>query len=85
MKDAVMENFIVGLLYRHLPEGNCGNSQGVRVPPGAGNFSLHHIVQTGSGAHPASFPKGTRGSSPGVKRQRREADHSSPSSAEVTE
>jgi len=25
----------------------------VRVPAGAGNFSLHHRVQTGSGAHPS--------------------------------
>jgi hypothetical protein len=29
---------------------------------GAGNFSFHHHVQTGSGAHPASYPMGTRGS-----------------------
>jgi hypothetical protein len=34
---------------------------GVRVPAGAGNFSLHHRVQTGSGAHPASYPMDTRG------------------------
>jgi hypothetical protein len=40
---------------------------GVRVPAGAGNFSLHHCVQTGSGAHPASYPLGTRGSFPGCK------------------
>jgi hypothetical protein len=33
----------------------------VRFPAGAGNFSLH---QTGSGAHPASYPMGTRGSFP---------------------
>jgi hypothetical protein len=26
----------------------------VRFPTGAGNFSLHHRVQNGSGAHPAS-------------------------------
>jgi len=25
-----------------------------------GNFSLHHRVQTGSGAHPASYPISTR-------------------------
>jgi hypothetical protein len=36
----------------------------VRVPAGAGNLSLHHRVQTGSGAHPASYPMGTRGSFP---------------------
>jgi hypothetical protein len=36
----------------------------VRVPARAGNFSLHHRVQNGSGAHPASYPMGTRGSFP---------------------
>jgi hypothetical protein len=50
----------------------------VRFQAGAGNFSLHHRVQTGSGALPASYPMGTRGSFPGGK-----ADHSPPSSAEV--
>jgi hypothetical protein len=30
----------------------------------AGNFSLHHRVQNGSGAHPASYLMGTRGSFP---------------------
>jgi hypothetical protein len=40
---------------------------GVRFPAGAGNFSLHHRVQNGSGAHPASYPMGTRGSFPGNK------------------
>jgi hypothetical protein len=39
----------------------------VRVPVVAGNFSLHHRVQHGSGAHPASYPMGTRGSLPGGK------------------
>jgi hypothetical protein len=34
---------------------------------GAGNFSLHHRVQTGSEAHPASHPIGTRGSFLGGK------------------
>jgi hypothetical protein len=49
-------------------------------------FSPHHRVQTGSGAHPASYPIGTRGSlSLGVKRPGREADHSLPSSAVVKE
>jgi hypothetical protein len=52
----------------------------VQLPVGAGNFSLHHSVQSGSGAHPASYPMGTRGSFPG-----READHPPPSSAEVKE
>jgi hypothetical protein len=58
---------------------------GVRVPAGAGNFSLHHRVQTGSGAHPASYTRVTRGSFPGGKAAGGEADHSPPSSAEVNE
>jgi hypothetical protein len=39
----------------------------IRFPAGAGNFSLHHSVQNGSGAHAASYPVGTRGSFPGGK------------------
>jgi hypothetical protein len=39
----------------------------VRLPAGAGNFSLHHRVQNGSGAHPASYPMGIEGSFPGGK------------------
>jgi hypothetical protein len=36
---------------------------GVRVPAGAVNFSLLHLVQPESGAHPASYPvSSTRGS-----------------------
>jgi hypothetical protein len=38
-----------------------------RFPAGAGNSSLYHRVQNGSGAHPASYPMGTRGSFPGGK------------------
>jgi hypothetical protein len=56
----------------------------VQFPAGTGNFSLHHI-QNGSGAHPASYPTGTRAPCLGVKRPGREADHSPPSSAEVKE
>jgi hypothetical protein len=55
----------------------------VQVPTGAGDFSLLHRVQTGSGAHPASYPTGTEGSFRGVRRTGREADQSPPSSAEV--
>jgi hypothetical protein len=32
---------------------------GVRFSPGAGNLSLLHRVQTGSGVHAASYPMGT--------------------------
>jgi hypothetical protein len=40
---------------------------GVEFPAGAGNFSLNHRVQNGSGAHPASYPMGTKSSFPGGK------------------
>jgi len=33
----------------------------------AGNFSLRHRDQTGSGAHPASYPMGMGGCFPGIK------------------
>jgi hypothetical protein len=57
---------------------------GVRSPAGAKGFSSILCVQTGSGAHPASCPMGTGGPSSGGKaRPGRDADHSSPSSAEV--
>jgi hypothetical protein len=46
-------------------------------------FSLLYVVQTGSAVHPTSCLMGTGGSSPGVKRQGREADHSPQASAEV--
>jgi hypothetical protein len=55
----------------------------IRFPAGAGNFSLHHRVQNGSGAHPSSYPMGTRDSFLGVKRPGRESDYSPASSAEV--
>jgi hypothetical protein len=57
---------------------------GVRSPIGAEDFSSSPCVQTGSGAHPASYPVGTGGPFPGGKaRPGRDADHSPPSSAEV--
>jgi hypothetical protein len=42
----------------------------VRFPAEVGNFSLHHCVQNGSGAHPASYPMDTRGSFRGSKAAR---------------
>jgi hypothetical protein len=47
--------------------------------------SLHHRVQNGSGAHPTSYPIGTRGFFSGGKRPGREADHLLPFSAEIKE
>jgi hypothetical protein len=62
-----------------------GRGSGVRFPAGAGNLSLHHRVQNGSGAHAPSYPMGKGALSLGVKRPGREADHSPPSNAEVKE
>jgi hypothetical protein len=50
-----------------LGYGLDNQGSGVRFPAVAGNFSLHHRVQNGSGAHSASYPMGTRGSFPGGK------------------
>jgi hypothetical protein len=50
----------------------------VRSPTGA-DFSSSPCVQTGSGAHPASYPMGTGDEA----RPGHDADHSPPSSAEV--
>jgi hypothetical protein len=56
----------------------------VRFPTGAEDFSSSPCVQTGSGAHPASYPMGTGGPFPSGKAlPGRDADHSPPSSAEV--
>jgi hypothetical protein len=38
-------------------------------------YFFHHRFQTGSGARPASHPKGTGALSLGIKRSGREADH----------
>jgi len=51
------------------------------MPVGAGYSSL---VQTGPGAHPASYTIGTE-SSPGIKRSELGLDHPSASSDEVKE
>jgi hypothetical protein len=51
----------------------------VRSPTGAEDFSSGLCVQTGSEAHPASYPIGTGGPFPGGKaRLGRDADHSPP-------
>jgi hypothetical protein len=50
-----------------LSYGQDDRGSSVRFPAGAGNFSLHHRVQNGSGAHPVSHPTGNRGSFPGGK------------------
>jgi hypothetical protein len=55
----------------------------VRSPTGAEDFSFSTCIQTGSEAHPVSYPMGTGGPFPGGNaRPGRDADHSPPSSAE---
>jgi hypothetical protein len=55
---------------------------GVLVPIGK-EFSILHVAQAESGAHPASYPMGIEGSFLVVKQPEREADHSPPTNAEV--
>jgi hypothetical protein len=56
----------------------------VRSPAEAKDISSSLCVQTGSGAHPASYTTGTGGPFPGGKaRPGIDADHSPPSSAEA--
>jgi len=47
------------------------------------NYSLRHRVQTGSGAHPAFYPKGNRGSFRELKGLGHEGHQLPPSSVEV--
>jgi len=50
-----------------IPQWYSVGWSGVRFSAGAGNFSLHRRVQTGSGAYLASYPMGNRGCFPGGK------------------
>jgi hypothetical protein len=60
------------------------DGKGVGVPvPAEARYSPVHVVQTGSGTHPASYLMGTWGSLSWDKEAGREADHTSPASAEV--
>jgi hypothetical protein len=59
-------------------------SEGLDIGIVCVNISLHLCVQTGSGAHPASYTTGAGGSFPeGKARPGRDADHTPLSSAEV--
>jgi hypothetical protein len=55
---------VVGLAIGYGLDDRGGRSSS----PGRGQeFPLLYVVQTGSGAHPASYPMGTEGSFPGGK------------------
>jgi hypothetical protein len=56
---------------------------GVLFLAGARHFSFHQIVQTGYGAHPASYTMSNGTFPPEVKWPGREADHSPPLSADT--
>jgi hypothetical protein len=71
-------SYLTGIAQRYSSRLRAGWSR-VLVPAGAGNFSLHHRVRTGSGTHPASNPNGTRGPFFWIKA----AGALTPSSAEV--
>jgi hypothetical protein len=62
----------------------CGSQNKQRLFPGKARARFSAPVQTGPGAHPASFTMDT-GLFPGVKRPGRGVDHPPPSSAEVKE
>jgi hypothetical protein len=66
-------NFLYHAVYPHLwsRDSSVGIALGyglgdrgstARLSAGAGNFSLQHRIQIGSGAHLASYPMGKRGS-----------------------
>jgi hypothetical protein len=55
-------NFLHSSVGIALGYGLNDGSTRFRFQKRAGNFSLHHSVQNGSGSHPASYPMGTRGS-----------------------
>jgi hypothetical protein len=59
--------FRFGINSQWYSVGLRGICSGVRVSVGVWNFCLHHRVQTGSGAHQASYPMGPRSSFPGDK------------------
>jgi hypothetical protein len=61
-----------------------GSSASNKPRQGQGIFPLSSCIQTGSGAHAASYQMGAGGPFPGSKaRPGYDADHSPPSSAEV--
>jgi hypothetical protein len=58
---------VIAQLVQHLGYRLDDQGSRVRFLEGAGNFSLYHHVQNSFRDHPASYPRGTRGSFPGGK------------------
>jgi hypothetical protein len=69
--------------YEKFYEVDCSLKGRNTTPAGTGNFSLHHRVHTGPGAHPASYPIGTMGSPLGVKRPSGNLTTQPPSNAKI--
>jgi hypothetical protein len=89
-----LDSFGICYVLNKSPDSSVGIAMGygldnrgsrVRFLAEAGNFSLRHRFQNGSGVHPASYLMGTGALSLGVKWPEREVDHSPSSSAEVKE
>jgi hypothetical protein len=62
-----LPNINYKLITVSVTDGLDDRGSSIRLPTGAGNFSLHHRVQNGPEAHPASYPVGDRDSFPGDK------------------
>jgi hypothetical protein len=74
-KDIRNRDSVVGIAISYGQSGRTSSPGGFK--------DLLHVVQTGSGVKPTSYPMGTGALSQGVKRPGREADHSPPASSEV--
>jgi hypothetical protein len=76
----ILNKSIISTIIRHLNMWDSRYRHGLRT---GRRGSIPGRVQTVSGAHPASYPRGSWGSCPGVKRPARETDHLPTSNAEV--
>jgi hypothetical protein len=75
------QNSIQVYMYRGQDSDWLWARVGVPSPERVKNFL--HTIQIISGVHPTSYPMGTGGVFPGVKRPWHEADHSPPARAKV--
>jgi hypothetical protein len=71
----------IGYLVQRLPQG--WTTEGPEFESLYGQEICHYVVQTGSEAHPTSYPMDTEDSFPRGKTAGFEADHSPPTRAEV--
>jgi hypothetical protein len=82
-KGTVPETFVTNIGIA-TGDGLDGREVGFRAPVGVRFFfSFLHVVQTGSGAHPASYRKDTERFFPGIKGPGRQTGHSPPTRYKV--